>query len=106
LGLTHEEAARAYRRVAAALGHCSFLPGSWDKRFARDLAAAAGSDPEPEFSEAQRAHLLRLAHKYRRQLGAQILEVVLDLAQYAADRRVGEGKGAFADFRPTRARRV
>lgn len=58
----------AERRIARALGLCSFLPGSWDKRFARALAFLEEHDPEHALTERQRANLARLAHKYRRQM--------------------------------------
>lgn len=86
----------SYRDVAAALGNCTFLPASWDKRFARNMARVATQDLR--FTERQENHLLRLAHKYRRQISARVLEGALDLAESAADRRAAAGKGALADF--------
>ncbi len=52
---------------ADALARCSFLPGSWDKRFARDMAART------EFSPRQAANIARLAWKYRRQMPAALV---------------------------------
>ena len=90
-------------KIARALAQCSFLPGSWDKRFAREMAARAATDLG--FTERQRVHLLRLAHKYRRQMDTAILEMVLDEAEAAADRRRAAGLGALADFTPAREAR-
>ena len=56
------------RRLAIQLGRCRFLPGSHDKRFARDMlsrAQIADSDP---LSEKQDAELRRLCHRYRKQI--------------------------------------
>lgn len=52
--------------TVAALARCKFLPGSTDKRFARDVASiVSGGFP---LTEKQQAHVLRLAYKYRRQM--------------------------------------
>ena len=90
-------------KIARALAACTFPPGSWDKRFARDMAARSTTDLG--FTERQRVHLLRLAHKYRRQMPTEILEDVLDEAEAAADRRRAAGLSAFADFTPARRAR-
>lgn len=92
----------AERSIAIALGRCSFPPGSWDKRFARDLASVAERSPEIAYTERQAAHLLRLAHKYRRQLPSTIIESALDEMENAANRRVENGQGALPDFTPAR----
>ena len=60
------------KRLARALHGCSMLPGSWDKRFARNMAEIADADDrEPGkygITQAQKDQLIRLAHKYRRQI--------------------------------------
>lgn len=89
-------------KVAKALGGCSFQPGSWDKRFCRDLAHHANHMPERPLSERQGAHLLRLAYKYRRQLSGCVIESALDQMEANADRRAAEGRGALPDFTPAR----
>ena len=55
-------------RVLATL---SYLPGSWDKRFVRDVNAivAAGESLSPK----QRENVDRLARKYRRQMPARLV---------------------------------
>jgi hypothetical protein len=61
------------KRIAKALAGCSMLPGSWDKRFARDMARLAETEPDKELTDPQKENLIRLAHKYRRQLGKDFL---------------------------------
>ena len=84
--------------ISKALGHCSFLPASWDKRFCRDMAFVAEHSREVELSEFQNANLLRLAYKYRRQLPTTIVELALDEMERNADRRVADGRGALPLF--------
>jgi len=55
-------------KLARRLGHCSFQPGSWDKRFCRAMAKRAEHHPEKELSDKQREWLSKMAHRYRRQL--------------------------------------
>ena len=85
--------------VALALGRCTFLPASWDKRFARDMASAAQHAPASEITDRQRAHLLRLCHKYRRQIPTRVLETALDEMMIAAERRALRGEPVLPDFR-------
>lgn len=56
------------RRLARALNRCTFLPGSWDKRFVRAMAFLEEHGPAHDLTEKQAANLARLAHKYRRQM--------------------------------------
>lgn len=56
---------------AAKLSRCTFLPGSYDKRFVRDMHAIAENKPEQELTEKQDAYLRTLMHRYRRQIGGQ-----------------------------------
>lgn len=53
---------------ALKLRTCSFLPGSWDKRFAKDIGDVAKQDPGKELTPAQAEWLDKLTHRYRRQL--------------------------------------
>ena len=50
----------------AKLVRCTFLPGSFDKRFARDIDSQLANSCE--ITEKQRAYLVKLVHKYRRQI--------------------------------------
>ncbi len=52
------------------LSECRFSPGSWDKRFVRDMQHEA-SQLNPLITERQAEQLPRLAHRYRKQLAAQ-----------------------------------
>lgn len=88
--------------IARHLGRCTFLPGSWDKRFARDIAALAEHSPDKDLTDRQAAHLLRLTHKYRRQMPTQIVMDALDEMEKAAETRVANGLGALPDFTPAR----
>jgi hypothetical protein len=57
-----------YETLIRQLSRCKFLPGSWDKRFVRDLAARLHPGETLELTDNQRAQLDRLAHSYRKQL--------------------------------------
>jgi hypothetical protein len=50
----------------AELSRCSFYPGSYDKRFVRDLESYS---PDKELTEKQAAFLEKLAWRYRKQRG-------------------------------------
>jgi hypothetical protein len=52
-------------RTIQALARCSFQPGSWPKRFVRDLASYPR---DKELTEKQQAALARVAWHYRKQL--------------------------------------
>jgi hypothetical protein len=92
------------RRIALALGGCSFLPGSAHKRFAREMAEAARSE-QAVVTPRQAARLLRLAHRYRRQLSPSISQLRLDEAEALAEMHPGafERKPAPAPKPPRRS---
>ena len=50
------------------LAGCTFLPGSYNKRFAASLAAMAAKDPPIELTTKQATNLDRLFHMHRRQI--------------------------------------
>jgi hypothetical protein len=54
--------------LALELAQCSMLPGSSQKRFARDLAFRAKTQPEAPITLRQRHYLEILAWRYRKQL--------------------------------------
>lgn len=56
-------------RKALALGKCTFLPGSYQKRFAGNMEHAARHHPEQELSKKQADYLEQLFHMYRKQIG-------------------------------------
>jgi nitrogenase molybdenum-iron protein alpha/beta subunit len=78
----------ADRALIAALAQVRYQPGSFDKRFTRDMAARAGQDGAA-LSERQRACLERMRRHYRRQLrGINALLVAdIDDAPTASERR-------------------
>lgn len=52
------------KKIAARLNNCSFLPGSFDKRFVKQLS----NWDDREMTERGRATMLMLFTKYRRQI--------------------------------------
>ncbi len=61
--MTDEQIALALR-----LERCRFLPGSFDKRFCRNMANRARYAPESELSPKQEKCLEGMGHRYRLQL--------------------------------------
>ena len=59
--------------LARGLGACTFSVGSFDKRFARDLAGAAAGDQL--ISDKQAALLPVKVVRYRRQIPAAVVEL-------------------------------
>lgn len=57
-------------RIIRALSLCTFLPGSHEKRFVRDIEGLGAYDM---LSLKQAAYLEALAYKYRRQIGAVLV---------------------------------
>lgn len=55
--------------MALALGGCRFSPGTFDKRFARDVAWQATQEPK-QITEKQAALLRKMITRYRRQIRA------------------------------------
>ena len=60
-------------RLAAALANCSFLPGSNQKRFCRNMGDIARLSPDKELSLRQRHYMELMAWRYRRQLKAEFV---------------------------------
>ncbi len=60
------------REKLEQLSQCRFLPGSWDKRFVRDLntslAVCEASGSAMAISLTQAEQIDRLYHRYRRQI--------------------------------------
>jgi hypothetical protein len=60
--------------LALALRHnVGMLPGSSQKRFARDIAHIAATDPTREITLRQRHYIELMAWRYRRQLPAHLI---------------------------------
>lgn len=53
-------------KALSLLSGCTFLPGSFDKRFMRDLSALPDKQTK-ELTEKQNRCLWKLVYKYRRQ---------------------------------------
>ena len=62
------------RLAAKLLVKCRFLPGSWNKRFAKDIAYMAQSD-EPYLTDRQSKTLWKLFYMHRKQI-SRMVEIV------------------------------
>ena len=51
------------------LHRCTFLPGSFEKRFVKSLFARAAKDPNKPLTGKQESYMYELYHKYRKQVG-------------------------------------
>lgn len=60
------------RFMIEALHKCSFLPGSYPKRFVQDMNAILTYNPGFVLSERQYDYLVLLFHKYRKQHGKHV----------------------------------
>lgn len=80
--------------AARLLNSCTFLPGSWNKRFARALHNIANSD-KPHLTSRQFMNLWRLVWRYRRQID---IEQIVEKA-----RRMTEAKRKFEQERDKRS---
>ena len=60
-------------RLATALANCSFLPGSSQNRFCRNMGDIARLSPDKELSLRQRHNMELMAWRYRRQLKAEFV---------------------------------
>jgi hypothetical protein len=56
-----------------ALAACTFPPGSYDKRFVRDLHSRMASKDAVTLTEKQAAYVRILAWRYRRQMPAALV---------------------------------
>lgn len=59
--------------IAKALGRCTFMPGTSQKRFAKDIAYVAEYAPETVLTEKQDRYLRVLAWTMRRQMPASLV---------------------------------
>ena len=70
------------RRAIEMLSQCTFLPRSYDKRFAHSLVAMEQNNEA--MSDKQYAHLWRMVYRYRRQISkssfVELAQVGLGLA--------------------------
>lgn len=63
------------KRAVICLHGCTFLPGSWDKRFVRSLYSQLESEPNKSLTLKQQKHLRQLHHRYRNQLSSVCSEI-------------------------------
>jgi len=63
-------------KVALALGVCSYQSGSFEKRFAHNIANMAREHPHTPMTERGRAWMWKQARRYRRQLPTDIVAIV------------------------------
>jgi hypothetical protein len=54
--------------VISALDRVTYLPGSWNKKFAGAMVSLMRTSPEKELSEKQGQWIYRLLYRYRRQV--------------------------------------
>lgn len=60
------------KQAAQALAKCTYLPGSFEKRFARDMDSIARGE-HPTITAKQRVWLWKQVHRYRKQIKDKIL---------------------------------
>lgn len=56
------------QNICIRLGNVRCLPATFDKRFTRNMAGIAKSNPEKDLTESQKEIMYRLLYKYRKQL--------------------------------------
>ena len=88
------------RLLIRHLERCSFLPASFDKRFARSMTHTANA-PAALLSPRQRSCLNAMVYRYRRQIPAAIVaKAALRLAdEQAAFRLDAKAPGTVTSFR-------
>lgn len=56
------------KEIAMSFMHVTFLPRSWNKRFAQSMIYIAVKEPEQELTDSQTEWLYRLLYTYRKQI--------------------------------------
>lgn len=54
--------------IALSFNKITFLPGSWNKRFATSIYYQAKNKPEEELTEKQNEWIYRILYTYRKQI--------------------------------------
>ena len=62
-------------QLAEALVRCSHYPGTWSKRFARDIAAQAHTHPAKELTPNQRVWLYTLVAGRKKNIPAELVKL-------------------------------
>jgi hypothetical protein len=73
-----------YQTIQALEKRVTFLPGSWDKRFVRDVATLGEFDL---LTPKQIEQIERLAFRYRKQLNRRGFVIPLEVLEPYVDRR-------------------
>lgn len=58
---------------AKSLAACTMCPGSWEKRFSRDMASIATARPEMILTSKQIEWLNKLSWRFRRQMPSHLV---------------------------------
>jgi hypothetical protein len=77
--------------ATALFEYVTFQPGSYDKRFARNMSGHASETPDDPITERQHVLLLQQCVRYRRQLPADIVRLAQRLQIEDAREREGLG---------------
>lgn len=73
-----------------ALHRCTFLPGSFEKRFVKSLFnRMALSNENKPLTEKQGKYLAKLFHRYRKQIGSQDHNLYCELCQKSIEAQKG-----------------
>jgi hypothetical protein len=68
-----------------ALKKCTFLPGSFQKRFVQAMISRAAFKPATALTDRQGRYLAELFHKYRKQIGSIEHNLHCELCQKALE---------------------
>lgn len=70
------------KTMALHLGVCTFVPGSYDKRFAKNMWFLATENADQAITDRQHSCLCRLTYRYRRQIPKDVVAI--------AERHIGQ----------------
>ena len=76
------------RRIVEALDRVSTGFAQQTSRFIEDMARAARDRPDYQMTIRQVGFMLRIAHRYRRQIPTAVIEACLDEAEDLAERPI------------------
>lgn len=68
--------------MAHALNRCGLFPGSSVKRFARDMASLATTNPAHELTPPQHKYLCDSVVRHRRQMAREVLAIAIQLTPH------------------------
>src|SRR3990167_2637493 len=77
--------------MVVRLSHCTFSPGTFDKRFVMALLFRATNDPgNTPLTDEQGRYLAQLFHQYRKQIGARDHNIYCELCNRELARQAEE----------------